>query len=77
MHREHVRRHLAFGQGPHFCAGAALARAEGRIGYETLLRRLSSIRLATDDGAGGPACEYIPSMSIRMQKFLHIEFDKA
>ena len=33
-------RHLAFGWAAHFCFGAALARLEGRIAFEAMLRRL-------------------------------------
>ena len=41
-------RHLAFGWAAHFCFGAPLARLEGHIAFETLLRRFPSLRL-TDD----------------------------
>jgi len=39
------RRHLAFGWAAHFCFGAALARIEGQIAFETMLRRLPNLRL--------------------------------
>ncbi len=39
-------RHLAFGQGVHYCVGAPLARMEGQIAINTLLRRFPDLRLA-------------------------------
>ncbi len=38
-------RHLAFGYAAHFCFGAPLARVEGQIAFEALLRRFSEIEL--------------------------------
>lgn len=43
--RREKNRHIAFGQGIHFCVGATLARAEGSIAVGTLLRRLPNLRL--------------------------------
>ena len=37
---------LSFGAGPHYCLGAALARAEARIAFPQLLERFPSLRPA-------------------------------
>ena len=41
-------RHVAFAWASHFCFGAPLARIEGQIAFETLLRRMPNLRLNTD-----------------------------
>src|SRR5438552_3865065 len=38
-------RHVAFGWGPHFCFGAALARIEGQAAFGTMLRRMPGLKL--------------------------------
>jgi cytochrome P450 len=45
--REHVMRHMSFGQGPHACVGAPLARQEMVTAFERLLARLDDLRLDT------------------------------
>jgi len=50
--------HVAFGFGEHFCLGAALARMEGRIAFEEILKRWRTIELAG-------AVETLPSMLVR------------
>jgi cytochrome P450 len=43
------KRHLSFGNGPHFCLGGPLAKLQVEVAVSTLLRRLPQLRL--DDGA--------------------------
>lgn len=43
IHRENNRKHLTFGNGPHFCLGAPLARLEMKIILEAFLQRFSGI----------------------------------
>ena len=44
-------RHLALGQGIHYCLGAPLARLEGQIAIVTLLRRAPDLRLTVPPDA--------------------------
>ena len=41
LRRPNIARHLAFGRGPHMCAGAPLARQQLRIALEELLAQTS------------------------------------
>jgi cytochrome P450 len=41
-------RHIAFGWGIHFCLGAPLARIEGQIAINTLLKRFPKLALAVE-----------------------------
>lgn len=61
-------RHLAFGWGIHFCLGAPLARLEGQIAINTLVRRLPKLDLATDQP------EYRQSLTLRGLKALPVTF---
>jgi len=45
LDRPNINRHLAFGMGPHRCAGMPLARAELRIALEEILARTEQFEL--------------------------------
>ena len=72
MHRANAARHMAFGFGPHLCAGAPLARAESRIAFEVVLRRLQDIRLAP-----GTTLRRAPGHSLSGWESVPIEFTAA
>jgi cytochrome P450 PksS len=41
-----TNKHIGFGMGIHYCLGAPLARLEGRIAFNVLLKRYPNVRLA-------------------------------
>ena len=42
--RRNSRDHFSFGNGPHLCLGASLARLEARLAFETLIARVANVR---------------------------------
>ena len=70
------RQHVGFGFGIHACAGAPLARAEGRASIERLLNRMADITIS-DEEHGPPGArryKYTPIYMLRGLEQLHIEF---
>ena len=53
--RRQGNKHLAFGFGPHQCAGLSLARLEGRIAIGRFLQRFPDYRLTAEPVRGGRA----------------------
>jgi hypothetical protein len=56
--RRKAGRHLSFGDGIHFCLGAAMARLEGQIVLETVLREMPEYELSDEP-------ELVPSHAVR------------
>jgi cytochrome P450 PksS len=63
-------KHLGFGYGIHFCLGAPLARLEGAIAFEVLLRRLPHLRLAAERDT----LEFHPSLLLHAVRKLPVTF---
>jgi len=64
-------RHLAFGWAAHFCFGAPLARIEGQIAFNTLLRRLRNVALAPQ------TLTWRENLGLRGLKSLMVSFDRT
>lgn len=77
--RHDAREHLAFGHGIHFCVGASLARAEGRITVECMLDRVRDIRVSEEMHGpfDGRRYRYVPTYMLRGLQQLHLEFDQV
>lgn len=77
--RPNARQHIAFGHGIHTCAGAPLARAEGRVTLTRFLQRTTDIRISEEHH--GPThdrrYEYLPTYFLRGLQQLHLELDTA
>ncbi|HXW35714.1 MAG TPA: cytochrome P450 [Acidimicrobiales bacterium] len=77
--RANAKLHVAFGHGIHRCAGAHLARAEGRVTINRLLDRTEDIRIC--ESRHGPAgqrrYEYLPTYFLRGLSNLFVDFTPA
>ena len=79
INRTNAKNHIAFGHGIHHCAGAHLARAEGRVTVNRLFDRMSDISIS--EAAHGPAgdrhYDYLPTYFLRGLSDLTIDFVPA
>lgn len=70
--RPTTKPHMGFGFGPHFCAGAELARLEARIAFEELLGRLGDITLDESDSD----LSHLPSFASHGYRKISLSFSK-
>jgi cytochrome P450 len=79
LDRENGRQHVGFGFGIHSCAGAPLARAEGRVSLERILTRMADIRISESEHGptGDRRFTYTPIFMLRGLERLHLEFRPA
>jgi cytochrome P450 len=64
-------RHLAFGWASHFCFGAPLARIEGQLAFEAIVRLTDNLALQP-----GPLV-WRDNLGLRGLKALPVTFDRA
>ena len=74
--RPNARQHIAFGHGIHTCAGAPLARAEGRVTINRFLDRTADIAISEKHHgpAGSRRYEYLPTFFLRGLESLNLDF---
>jgi cytochrome P450 len=71
IERPNATKHLAFGNGPHTCIGAPLARLMGRLSFDVVLSRLTNMRLLESTPPS------IESIAFRGPKSVRFAFDSA
>lgn len=79
LERPNARQHIAFGHGIHTCAGAPLARTEGRVTVNRFLDRTSAITIAEEEH-GPPEArryEYLPTFFLRGLQRLRLELSPS
>ena len=77
--RSNARQHIGFGHGIHTCAGAPLARAEGRVTLNRFLDRTADIRISEEHHGppGAHRYEYLPTFFLRGLQRLHLDLTPA
>ena len=70
LDRPNIKNHLGFGQGIHFCIGAALARLEARVAMEVFLSRCEKLTVHLTYQKP----KYLPSLFIRRLSKLEVSF---
>ena len=73
VERPNAKDHMAFGNGPHFCMGAPLARMEAMVAFERIFARMDNLRFAP----GKNDFKNHWAVIFRGPQKLHIEFDKV
>jgi cytochrome P450 len=73
--RANARQHIAFGHGIHTCAGAPLARAEGRVTINRFLDRTSDISISEEHHGppGASQYDYLPTFFLRGLERLYLD----
>ena len=71
IRRREAAEHLSFGNGPHYCLGAPLARLEARVVLEELTAALPSLRLVPDQ-----TYAFSPIIGFRGPTAVHVEWDR-
>ncbi len=79
IRRANARQHIAFGHGIHTCAGAPLARAEGRVTVNRFLDRSADITISEKHHgpSGARRYDYLPTFFLRGLEHLYLDLAPA